>query len=193
MLMDTPDEMLATAAAQGDRAAFATLVGRHYDRIHGLAWRLTGAKAEAEDLVHDVFCEAWQKAGTYQPARGSVAAWLLLRLRSRALDRIRSPRSWRMVALDNLRSDAEQLATADNPAANYLTLVACRNLAALPGGQRQLLQLLFYNNLTAVEVASELRIPLGTVKSRLRRTLGCLRGDAAPLCSMAAGRSQSQA
>ena len=50
MLMDTPDEMLATAAAQGDRAAFATLVGRHYDRIHGLAWRLTGSKPEAEDL-----------------------------------------------------------------------------------------------------------------------------------------------
>ena len=54
MLMDTPDEMLATAAAQGDRAAFATLVGRHYDRIHGLAWRLTGAKAEAEDLTQDI-------------------------------------------------------------------------------------------------------------------------------------------
>jgi RNA polymerase sigma-70 factor (ECF subfamily) len=54
MLMDTPDEMLATAAAQGDRAAFATLVGRHYDRIHGLAWRLTGVKAEAEDLAQDI-------------------------------------------------------------------------------------------------------------------------------------------
>jgi RNA polymerase sigma-70 factor (ECF subfamily) len=54
MLMDTPDEMLANAAAQGDRSAFATLVGRHYDRIHGLAWRLTGAKAEAEDLTQDI-------------------------------------------------------------------------------------------------------------------------------------------
>jgi RNA polymerase sigma-70 factor, ECF subfamily len=54
MLMDTPDEMLATAAAQGDRAAFATLVGRHYDRIHGLAWRLTGVKTEAEDLAQDI-------------------------------------------------------------------------------------------------------------------------------------------
>jgi RNA polymerase sigma-70 factor (ECF subfamily) len=54
MLMDTPDEMLATAAAQGDRAAFAVLVGRHYDRIHGLAWRLTGAKDQAEDLAQDI-------------------------------------------------------------------------------------------------------------------------------------------
>jgi RNA polymerase sigma-70 factor (ECF subfamily) len=54
MLMDTPDEMLATAAATGDRAAFATLVGRHYDRIHGLAWRLTGSRTEAEDLTQDI-------------------------------------------------------------------------------------------------------------------------------------------
>jgi RNA polymerase sigma-70 factor (ECF subfamily) len=54
MLMDTPDEMLAAAAANGDRAAFATLVGRHYDRIHGLAWRLTGVKADAEDLAQDI-------------------------------------------------------------------------------------------------------------------------------------------
>lgn len=54
MLMDTPDEMLATAAAEGDRAAFATLVGRHYDRIHGLAWRLTGSRTEAEDLAQDI-------------------------------------------------------------------------------------------------------------------------------------------
>lgn len=54
MLMDTSDEMLATAAAQGDRGAFATLVGRHYDRIHGLAWRLTGSRTEAEDLAQDI-------------------------------------------------------------------------------------------------------------------------------------------
>jgi len=52
--MDTPDEMLANAAAHGDRAAFSALVGRHYDRIHGLAWRLTGSRTEAEDLAQDI-------------------------------------------------------------------------------------------------------------------------------------------
>lgn len=54
MQMDRSDEMLATHAAQGDRAAFAALVGRHYDRIHGLAWRLTGVRTEAEDLAQDI-------------------------------------------------------------------------------------------------------------------------------------------
>jgi RNA polymerase sigma-70 factor (ECF subfamily) len=54
MLMDTPDETLASAAAAGDRAAFSVLVQRHYDRIFGLAFRLTGLRAEAEDLAQDI-------------------------------------------------------------------------------------------------------------------------------------------
>ena len=54
MLMDTSDETLALAAAGGDRAAFAALITRHYDRIYGLCWRLTGSKAEAEDLAQDI-------------------------------------------------------------------------------------------------------------------------------------------
>ena len=54
MLMNTPDETLALAAARGDRDAFAVLLGRHYDRLHGLCWRLTGDRAEAEDLTQDI-------------------------------------------------------------------------------------------------------------------------------------------
>ncbi len=183
-------EVLA-AIAHGDRPSMDKLYRRYVATLHTAAKALLTSEAEAEDLVHDVFCEAWQKAETYDAARGSVVAWLLLRLRSRALDRIRSPRSWRMVSLDHLSSDVEQLATTDSPAANYLTFVACRNLAALPRGQRQLLQLIFYKNLTAVEVAGELRIPLGTVKSRLRRTLGCLRGDVSRLGAAPAERTDS--
>jgi RNA polymerase sigma-70 factor, ECF subfamily len=54
MLMDTPDEQLASAAATGDRVAFSTLLRRHYDRVFGLAFRLTGNRAEAEDLTQDI-------------------------------------------------------------------------------------------------------------------------------------------
>ena len=54
MKMDTPDQTLAEAAANGDRAAFAALISRHYDRVFGLCWRLTGSKADAEDLTQDI-------------------------------------------------------------------------------------------------------------------------------------------
>lgn len=189
-----PDEAeLLTAIAHGDRLSMDKLYRRYNSTLQLVAKALLPSEAEAEDLVHDVFCEAWQKAEAYRPARGSVVAWLLLRLRSRACDRMRSPRSWRMVPLDAMSSDAEPLATTDSAGASYLTLVAWRNLAALPGGQRQLLELLFYHNLTAVEAAGELRLPLGTVKSRLRRTLDGLRGDPAQLRSMAARRADSAA
>lgn len=75
MRMETPDEALATAAAQGDRDAFAALISRHYDRVFGLAFRLTGARAEAEDLTQDICCTLPVRLATYrQQAR--FTTWL---------------------------------------------------------------------------------------------------------------------
>jgi RNA polymerase sigma-70 factor (ECF subfamily) len=75
MLMDTSDETLATAAAQGDRAAFATLVGRSYDRIFALGWRLTGNRAEAEDLTQDICAALPMKLLHYRP-EARFTTWL---------------------------------------------------------------------------------------------------------------------
>ena len=75
MLMDTPDETLAEAAATGDRSAFATLVGRHYDRILGLAFRLTGNRAEAEDLAQDICAALPVKLAQFR-AEARFTTWL---------------------------------------------------------------------------------------------------------------------
>ncbi len=75
MLMDTADETLCQAAADGDRAAFATLIGRHYDRIHGLAWRLTGSKADAEDLAQDICAALPAKLRSWR-AEARFTTWL---------------------------------------------------------------------------------------------------------------------
>jgi len=75
MLMDTPDETLATAAAQGDRAAFAVLIGRHYDRVFGLAFRLTGNRAEAEDLAQDI-CAALPVKLRHWRGEARFTTWL---------------------------------------------------------------------------------------------------------------------
>ena len=75
MRMDMPDEMLATAAAEGDRAAFAALVGRHYDRILGLAWRLTGVRADAEDLAQDI-CAALPAKLRHWRGEARFTTWL---------------------------------------------------------------------------------------------------------------------
>ncbi|MES2814613.1 MAG: RNA polymerase sigma factor [Pseudomonadota bacterium] len=98
--MDTPDEMLANAAAQGDRAAFATLVGRHYDRVHGLAWRLTGSKAEAEDLTQDI-CTALPAKLRNWRGEAKFTTWLYRvvvnaahDLRRRQTTRARASQGW---------------------------------------------------------------------------------------------------
>jgi RNA polymerase sigma-70 factor (ECF subfamily) len=75
MLMDTPDETLASAAANGDRAAFSLLVGRHYDRIFGLAYRLTGLHAEAQDLAQDI-CAALPSKLLHWRGEARFTTWL---------------------------------------------------------------------------------------------------------------------
>ena len=73
--MDISDESLATAAARGDRAAFASLLERHYDRIHGLCWRLTGDRAEAEDLTQDICASLPAKLQGWR-AEARFTTWL---------------------------------------------------------------------------------------------------------------------
>jgi RNA polymerase sigma-70 factor (ECF subfamily) len=75
MLMDTPDETLATAAGRGDRDAFAALLGRHYDRVHGLAWRLTGSRADAQDLTQDICADLPAKLRNWR-GEARFSTWL---------------------------------------------------------------------------------------------------------------------
>ena len=100
MLMDTPDDMLAEAARGGDRAAFATLIGRHYDRIFGLAFRLTGSRADAEDLAQDI-CAALPVKLMHWRAEARFTTWLYRvvvnaahDLRRRQATRARAAQGW---------------------------------------------------------------------------------------------------
>src|SRR5512139_2335303 len=70
-----PDSSLIAAAAAGDRDAFAALLERHYDRIHGLAWQLTGSRADADDIAQDVCCTLVEKIGTYR-GEARFTTWL---------------------------------------------------------------------------------------------------------------------
>ena len=93
------DAELVGRMARGDRSALGALYGRHAGRLLGLLLKILGDRAESEDLLHDVFLEAWRRAGDYSAERGSVAAWLVLRARSRAIDRRRSVPRARSVPL----------------------------------------------------------------------------------------------
>jgi RNA polymerase sigma-70 factor, ECF subfamily len=156
------------ALARGERQVLSVLYARHAPVMLSLARRMLSSSREAEDVVHDVFVEAWEHAGDFDPTRGSVRQWLLVRVRSRALDRLRA--GGRAV-------DAEVLARSQAPGPDEAldALRARRALADLPGDQVQVLHMAYFRGLSATDIAQELGIPIGTVKSRLAAGMSRLR------------------
>ena len=171
------DVALVRAIAAGEQAALADLYDRYASLLLALCERVLGRRSEAEDLVHDLFIEVWHQARTYDPARGAVRSWLVLRARSRALDRLRSA-AWRRLVFAEPPADSAVLIVPE-PASGLTERVPAdavqRELADLPDGERSVLELVYFNGLTLAEVAERLLIPLGTVKSRLSRALDRLR------------------
>lgn len=165
--------------ASGDRIALGELYDRYGAHLLAVADRMLGSRGEAEDLVHDVFVEVWQAAGQYDPARGTVRTWLSLRTRSRALDRIRSPARRRSVDWEAVT--ASRLEAKDVDAGTALDAARVHPiLAELPETQRQVLMLGYFEGLTCSEMAEELQIPIGTVKSRVAAALRKMREKLAP-------------
>src|SRR5499427_7728991 len=89
---DADDVRLVAAMVAGDAEALARLYERHGSLLLGLAMRIVRDRREAEDLLHDVFLEAWRSARDFDPKRGRVRTWLAIRMRSRALDHMKSAR-----------------------------------------------------------------------------------------------------
>ena len=173
------DRALVAAIAAGDQQALGMLYDRHAPKLLGLARRMLGDQAAAEDLLHDVFLEVWQHAAAYAPARGTVSAWLTIRTRSRALDRIgRGTRQ----ALAVERAAGEQPPPAELPGAvAALDGARLRDLVArLPAELVTVLELAYFEGLSATEIAPRTGTPVGTVKSRMARALALLRDALEP-------------
>lgn len=167
---DAEDEALVAAMARGERGALATLYERHSALLLGLALRIVREKREAEDLLHDVFLEAWRSAKDFDPKRGRVRTWLAIRMRSRALDLQKSARVSRNTGdggLELLVDDAE----GSNPDHGRVRGA----LAALAQDQRRVLELAYFEGLSCTEIATRVAIPVGTVKSRIAAGLDRLR------------------
>jgi len=163
--------------AAGDRDAVAELYDRHAARIMGLAIRIVRNSSDAEDVVQEVFSQAWRTAPNYQPARGSVAGWLLMMARSRAIDRLRSRQPRRDVDdrpdLDGLPADVAPV--SEQLIASQQVAHVREAMTALPVEQRTALELAYFEGLTQSEIAERTQTPLGTVKTRIRTALTSLR------------------
>ncbi len=165
--------------AGGDSQSLTQLYEECAAALFGLALRTMKNEADAEEIILDVFGQVWRTARSFDPARGNVWRWLVMMLRSRAVDRLRSaaatrdrkhlamPENWDLVSQDPL-PDRVTIFDQERDLINSA-------LQRLPGDQRQAVELAYFSGLTHVEIASELGVPLGTVKSRIRSAMDKLR------------------
>jgi RNA polymerase sigma-70 factor, ECF subfamily len=171
------DRGIVRRLAGGDRSALADLYDRHSGVVYSLAYRIVGSP-DAEDVVQDVFAQAWRQADRYDPDRATVVAWLLNMTRTRAIDRLRADRTRLQVTVDEgpLAIAPQQQADQEQGAIHAERASRVRAaLGMLAAAQRQALELAYYAGLTHTEIAERLGEPLGTVKTRIRSALLKLR------------------
>lgn len=166
--MAPTDESLVQRMARGDRIALGVLYERYSADVFRVTVALLRESATASDLVHDVFLEVWRRSAQYEPSRGTVKTWIMVRARSRALDRLRSAKTKREVALDHQGGEGSVEQSVDG-------MNLPQALSAVSEEERAVLMLGYFEGLTCVEIGKRLDIPVGTVKSRTRTAMQKLR------------------
>ena len=174
------DSQILAAVAGGSADALERLYDRYAATAYGLARRILSRQDLAEEVVQDVFTQVWREAERYDRERASVAGWIVLLTRTRAIDRLRARRA---------RPDQERgvepaalapLAAPDRSPEQVTILsedarLVRTALGALPDEQRALVELAYYEGLTHSEIAERTGVPLGTVKTRIRMAMASLR------------------
>jgi len=173
---DAEEAALVRAVAGGDERAFASLYDRYSPILFGLLVRILHSRAEAEDVLQEVFLQVWQQARSFDASRGRAFTWLVTLARSRAIDRLRAldsrERAARRSAADATPPASGGEEWADDAAARAERAAAVRGaLAELPEEQRQVLLLAYLDGMSQSEIAAAKGQPLGTVKTRTRAGL----------------------
>ncbi|MBL8833668.1 MAG: sigma-70 family RNA polymerase sigma factor [Rhodospirillales bacterium] len=166
---------LAAVARFQDRAAFARLFGHFAPRVKAYLLRLGADKGQAEDLAQEVMLAVWRKAPAYDAKLASPATWIFAIARNRRIDSLRRDRRAQIDAQDpGLLPEPEALPDRTLDAGRWERRLAAA-LDELPAEQAQMLRLAYYEDRSHGDIAQSLRLPLGTVKSRLRLAVARLR------------------
>lgn len=177
-MSETPDTDLVRRAALADAGAVAELYDRHAPLLLGVALRIVGARADAEDVLHDAFVSLPRRAKHYVPERGSVVAWLIVLVRNVGIDHVRRRGLAARLSRDldaGLPAGPASPDPAESATAAQERDHVRRALAALPPPQRAALEAAFFEGLTYAQIAEREGVPLNTIKSRCARAFLALR------------------
>jgi RNA polymerase sigma-70 factor (ECF subfamily) len=161
--------------AEGDTEALGALYDLTASLLHSLLLRILRETSEAEEVLLDVYMEVWKKAASFEASRGSATSWLVMLARSRALDRLRSTAGSRRREVPLPPESRVEPSQQEGLLAMEQQRLIQEALAQLADGQRQAIELAFYEGLTHAEIAQRLRQPLGTIKTRIRLGMAKLR------------------
>lgn len=174
----------------GDQAALGEFYDRASPLVYGLCLRIVREPSIAEEITLDVFMQVWNHSAAYDETRGNPEAWLLVIARSRSLDCLRSGRRARSIeratsqSIERIEVEpaVDVLPSVDADSSERRRIVAAA-LEKVSLEEREVLGCAFYRGMSHTEIATHLRQPLGTVKSRIRSGLSKLRRTLAPLAA----------
>jgi RNA polymerase sigma-70 factor (ECF subfamily) len=177
-LAEASDAVLAMAIARYDREALAEVYRRYAGAVFGLARRLLGERAGAEEVVQEIYLRLWADPTRFDPARGSLRSYLLTDAHGRAVDRLRAERA----RSRREERDARRAGVVDHDIEREVVDVTTadhvrRSMATLSDSEREAIELAYFGGFTYREVARRLDQPEGTVKSRIRSGLKRLRSE----------------
>lgn len=166
------DSEIVARIYSGDESAMTLLYDRYSRVVYAVALRVLADSGAAEDILQDVFIQLWRNPQGFNANRGSLAAWLAVIARNRAIDHLRKRQPEHDTAETVISVDAD----LENTAERNRTIDKVRSvLESMPADQRAALEMAFFEGLTHVEIAGKTGQPLGTVKTRIRSGLSAVR------------------
>ncbi|MEM8501218.1 MAG: sigma-70 family RNA polymerase sigma factor [Pseudomonadota bacterium] len=167
---------LITEISNGNELALERLYEETVDHIFGIASRILGPGPDAEEVSEDTYLYVWHNAKRFDAELGHPLAWLITLVRSRAIDRYRHQSKHTKVR-DALAQEATNITVHEEPLALLYSTKLHTCIEALPQVQRQILTLAYFRGMSHAEIAQDLSMSLGTVKTHIRRTLIALRDE----------------
>ncbi len=165
---------LINRITQRDEQALGKLYDLYSKLLYGFILSIVKKEVEAEDILQELFVQIWEKAALFKSSRGNVYTWLMTLARNRAIDRIRS-KQYRAQGQVNSEFGVESIVNPDDPSPLDAVMIRERSevvhlaLATLPVEQREVIQIAYFGGHSQSEIAAQLNVPLGTVKTRMRQ------------------------
>jgi len=167
--------------ADKDRFAFSEFYNRFFRVVFNRSLRIVGDVGEAEEVVQEVFLQIWNTADTYNSKRGEILSWIINITKSRAIDKLRNIKFKKhSITIKEeyllLKYDFKTK-TEENTEKSLIIKNALDNL---PTEQKKVIEIVYYDGFTQIEAAKKLKIPIGTIKTRIRLAVLKLRADLSP-------------